>query len=328
MEISEMRSKPELNRALPDVLVLADLKPENIMQRLGARYHCHNAFAAAGLDGLIASAGANIRGLVTTGGRGADAALIAKLPALEIISVFGVGTDAVDLDAVRARGIKVTNTPDVLTDDVADFAIGLFLCGQRLIASGDRAIRAGLWSRPLEDHLPRSARRRRAGIVGMGRVGQAIAKRLSAFDAEIIYYKSRPIAGLGFRHFTDLTEMAVACDVLFVAVPGGAATKGLIGRQILDALGPQGLLINISRGSVIDEPALCAALTEGTLGGAGLDVFADEPDVPAALKEHPNTVLTPHIGSYTFETRQAMGQLVLDNLAAHFGGSALLTPVL
>ncbi len=313
------------NRA--EVLVLADLKPETIMQDLASRFTCHLGFDEAKRNDMIARHGRSVRGLVTTGTRGADAALIASLPALEIIAVFGVGTDAVALGAVRSRGVHVTNTPDVLTDDVADFAIGLYLSGLRLITRGDRAVRAGLWSAPLETDLPLSAQRRKVGIVGMGRIGQAIAHRLSVFDAEIAYAKSSPVADVPFRHFTDLTAMAEACEVLFVAVPGGAATKNLIGASVLEALGPQGLLINIARGSVVDEPALCEALTTGKLGAAALDVFADEPRVPPDLVALPNTILTPHIGSFTYEARREMGRLVVQNLTAHFSGANLVTPV-
>lgn len=311
----------------PEVLVLARLEPAPIVAGLEARFACRNAFEAPGLEALVATHGATIRGLVTTGGKGADAALIGSLPALEVISVYGVGVDAVDLAAARRRGIRVTNTPDVLTDDVADFAVGLFLSAIRLIAAGDRAVRAGQWATPLNGRLPPSARRRQVGILGFGRIGRAIAHRLAVFEADIAYCSRRPADDVPYRYFTDALSLAAASEVLFVTVPGGAATRGMVNRDVLEALGPEGLLVNVARGSVVDEPALCATLASGALGGAALDVFADEPNVPPALVALPNVVLTPHIGSFTYETRRAMGQLVIDNLAAHFAGRPLLTPV-
>lgn len=314
-------------RGAPEILVLSKLEPAAAMAELSARFTCYNAFESPGLETLIAAHGATIRGLVTTGGRGADAQLIDSLPALELITVYGVGVDAIDFATVRRRGIKVTNTPDVLTDDVADLAIGLFLAAARLIAAGDRAVRAGQWAKPLQSRLPHSARGRKAGIVGMGRIGKAIANRLAVFDAEIAYCKSQPASGVGYRYFADPVSLAAHCDVLFVAVPGGERTFRMIDDKVLDALGPGGLLVNVSRGSVVDEIALVAALESGRLGAAALDVFADEPNVPPALRGLDNVVLTPHIGSFTHETRLAMGQLVVQNADAYFSGHALLTRV-
>jgi lactate dehydrogenase-like 2-hydroxyacid dehydrogenase len=307
------------------VLVLSRLAPPQIAEALAGGFTCLNAFETPGLDALIAAHGAEIRALVTTGGRGAEAALIARLPALEIVSVFGVGIDAVDLTAAAARGIAVTNTPDVLTDDVADFAVALYLSAIRLVTAGDRAIRAGAWDRPLA--MPLSARGRKVGILGLGRIGKAIARLMEAFGAEIAYCKSRPDADVPYRFEPNPVALARSSEVLFVATPGGAATRGLVGREVIEALGAQGLLINIARGSVVDEPTLIAALEDGRLGAAALDVFATEPQVPDRLRSLDNVVLTPHIGSFTQETRTAMGQLVLDNLAAHFAGRPLLTPV-
>ena len=311
----------------PEILVLSKLEPAAAMAELSARFTCYNAFESPGLEALVGEHGHTIRGLVTTGGRGADARLIDSLPALELITVYGVGVDAIDFATVRRRGISVTNTPDVLTDDVADLAIGLFLAATRLIAAGDRAVRAGQWSAPLQSRLPLSARGRKVGIVGMGRIGKAIARRLAVFDAEIAYCKSKPASDIAYRYFPDPVSLAAYCEVLFIAVPGGAGTFRLIDRRVLDALGPGGLLVNVSRGSVVDEAALVAALESNSLGAAALDVFADEPNVPAELLRLENVVLTPHIGSFTYETRLAMGQLVIQNADAYFGGRALLTRV-
>ncbi len=269
---------------------------------------------------------ANARALMTSGGKGASAALIAALPKLEIIVVNGVGYDAVDMDAARARGVRVTNTPDVLTADVADMAIGLIIATYRGIAAGDRYVRDGGWAAKRPLRLMRTASGRRLGIVGLGRIGKAIAARAEPMMASIAY-TGRTQQDVPYAYYPDAETLAASVDVLVVVVPAGAGTDGLIDRRVLEALGSDGLLINVARGSVVDERALVDALVDGRLGGAGLDVFADEPNVPEALLTLDNVVLQPHRGSATIETRTAMGQLVVDNLKAHLAGQPLLTPV-
>lgn len=252
---------------------------------------------------------------------GAD--LLARLPALEIIAINGVGYDGLDLAALRARGVRVTTTPDVLTDDVADLAIGLMLAVQRRIAANDALVRRGGWKAPLGRH----ASCRRIGIFGMGRIGTAIAKRAAPFARELLYTARSPKA-VPWRFVPDIAALAAESDVLILAAPGTAATNHVVDAAVLDRLGPAGVLVNVARGSLVDEAALIDALWAGTIAGAGLDVFADEPHVPEALRTMEQVVLAPHQGSATAETRGAMAALVLANLDAHFAGEALPTPLL
>jgi len=266
---------------------------------------------------------AETRAIVGGGSSVVDAALLDRLPALEIIAIHGVGYDGIDLAATKARGIAVTTTPDVLTDDVADLAIGLMLAVQRRIVANDRAVRGGGW----QVDLARRASGRRIGIFGLGRIGKAIAERAAPF-ASALHYTARSAKPdfEGVFH-ADIASLAAACDVLIIAAPGGEATSHIVDAGVLEALGEDGILVNIARGSLVDEPALVAALQDGTIAGAGLDVFADEPAVPGALKAMDRVVLSPHQGSATVDGRAAMGALVVANLDAHFGGKALLTPL-
>ena len=284
----------------------------------------HKMWPAKDRSALIAEAGGRIRGIATTGGHGADAKLMAALPRLEIIACFGVGVDAVDLDAARQRGVIVTNTPDVLNECVADLAMGLTVATLRRISLGDRHVRAGSW---LKGALPLAEKvgGKTMGILGYGRIGKAIAKRAEAFG--IVYHGRKPQAGVAHKYYASLTEMARDCDVLMVICPGGAATYHLVNAEVLAALGPEGTLINVARGSVVDEPALVKALADGILGAAGLDVFESEPKVPEALFGMDQVVLQPHVGSATRATRKAMGDLTVDNLRAHFSGKPVLTQV-
>jgi lactate dehydrogenase-like 2-hydroxyacid dehydrogenase len=267
-----------------------------------------------------------VRFVQTTGFSGCPSDLMRALPNLEIVGVMGVGVDAVDLAQARARGIAVTNTPDVLNDDVADLGIALLLMAARHLALSDRYVRDGRWKRLGNQALATKVSGKRLGIVGMGRIGKVVARRAAAFDMDISYH-ARNAADVPYRHMPDLVAMARAVDFMIVIVPGGPGTKGLIGADVIAALGPQGILVNVSRGSVVDEPALVEALVCGRLGGAGLDVFADEPNVPEALLGLDNVVLAPHVGSGTNETRGAMADLVVNNLRAHLSGEKLLTPV-
>ncbi|AYJ87251.1 2-hydroxyacid dehydrogenase [Sphingomonas paeninsulae] len=263
------------------------------------------------------------RAIVGGGMSAVDAALIASLPALEIIAVHGVGHDRIDLDAATRAGVRVTLTPDVLTDDVADLAIGLMLAVQRRIPANDRAVRHGNWRVP----NGRRASGRRIGLFGMGLIGQSIASRAAPFASETLYTSRTAKAWLPYRFVPDLAELATASDVLIVAASGGTETAKAVNADILDRLGRDGVLINIARGGIVDETALVAALLEGRIYGAGLDVFAHEPIVPDALKTLDTVVLQSHQGSATQEARAAMAVLVLANLDAHFTGQPLLTAI-
>jgi len=307
-----------------DLLLVSTIHRASQAQ-LEANYVVHRLWEAVNRDDLLAQLAPRTEMLVTTGGAGASRELIQCLPQLRLIACFGVGVDAIDLAAARERGIAVTNTPDVLTDDVADLAIGLLLATMRGIVSGDRYVRAGRWlhgAMGVQSKVSGKA----LGIVGMGRIGQAIAMRAAAFGMSIAWTGPRT-KKLPWRYEPDLIALARGVDVLIAACPGGAATRGLISRAVLQALGPGGVFVNIARGSVVDEAALVDLLTTGKLAGAGLDVFSDEPNVPEALFALDNVVLQPHQASATRETRTAMGQLVIDNVAAFVAGRPLITPV-
>lgn len=253
--------------------------------------------------------------------------LIEALPNLEIISQFAVGTDNIDLAAAKARGIAVTNTPDVLTDDTADIALSLLLALSRRICESDMFVRVDKWRLNSAMPLGRTLKGKTAGIVGMGRIGQAIAKRCEAFGLKIVYNGKRKKEGVTYRFEPDLQKMAEESDYLILSCPGGAETRHMVHAPILEALGPEGYLINVSRGSVVHEEDLVNALVEKKIAGAGLDVYAIEPNVPEPLIKMDNVVLLPHVGSATIETRGIMGGLVVSNLLAHFRGDPLLTPV-
>jgi hydroxypyruvate reductase len=268
---------------------------------------------------------ADLTAIVTDGRHGASASVIQSLAKLRLIACHGVGVDAIDLDIARRRGVAVTTTPDVLTDDVADLAVALMLAVSRQIARGDAYARSGRWGR---DAFPlgRRVSGKTAGIVGLGRIGRAVASRLTAFNMRVAYASRRRTTD-SYEYFDDLSALARHVQYLIVTAPGGAATLGIISKEVLEALGPDGVLINVARGSVVDESALVEALLNDRLAGAGLDVFANEPSIPEALKTMPNVVLEPHQGSATVESRAAMTALVMDNLAAHFAGKPLISPL-
>ncbi len=267
-----------------------------------------------------------IRAIATEANRGADRALIAMLPKLEIISCFGVGVDAIDLAAARERNIPVTNTPDILTEDVADLAIGLMLASARQILIADRFVREGHWA-----HGPISFGRRvggkTIGVLGLGRIGRAIADRGAAFRMRVLYHGPRPKADAPYGYVESPVALAEQSDFLMVACKGGPQTRHLVSAAVIDALGSTGTLVNVARGSVVDEPALIASLVAGRLGFAALDVFDNEPSVAAELLGLPNVIVQPHHGSATVETRTAMGQLMIDNISARLEGRPLITPV-
>jgi len=280
----------------------------------------------ADAEALLAEHAQRIEVVVTAARYGCSAALIERLPRLRAVCSFGVGYDSIDVAAARSRDILVSNTPEVLNDCVADLAFGLLIDCARQMSRGDRLVRAGNWG---QGHLPlgHKVSGKRLGILGLGRIGAAIAKRSSGFEMQVRYHNRRPVTDSAYAYEASLHDLARWCDFLVVACPGGEVTRNLVDRSVLDALGPQGVLINVSRGSVVDEPALVSALQDGRLGGAGLDVYAHEPQVPAELLELPNVVLLPHIGSATEETRLAMEGLVLDNLRAFLERGEMLTAV-
>ena len=310
----------------PELLMIEPVMPE-IETKLDAAYQVHRLFRERDPKSFIASLGPRIRAIVTGGGTGVSNDIVDMLPKLEIIAINGVGTDAVDLEHARQRSVRVTNTPDVLTEDVADLGIALLLAAARRLCVGDRYVREGKWHRGEKLPLARKVSGKRLGIVGMGRIGRAIARRAEGFGMAIAYTDIRGVDELAYRYVPDLTQLASESDFLIVAASGGPQSRRVVNQAVLEALGPEGILVNIARGTVVDEPALVSALVEGRLGGAGLDVFEDEPIVPEELFELDQAVLQPHRASATIETRIAMGELVLRNLAAHFAGQALPTAV-
>jgi hydroxypyruvate reductase len=268
-----------------------------------------------------------ITAVAASGAVPVDARLIDALPALKIISVHAVGYDLTDVAHARSRGVVVTHTPDVLNDDVADLAILLALSVLRRLTVLDAYVRAGRWASDGPPPLSRSATGLRYGVLGLGRIGQAIARRLEPFAGDIAYHTRRPVADAPWRHVPDLVELARSVDVLIVIVPGGDATRGLVSAEVMEALGSTGVLVNVARGEVVDQDALIEALAAGRLGGAGLDVFADEPNVPRALIDNDRCVLTPHVASATVETRNAMAELMMANLEAVLADRPPVTPV-
>jgi lactate dehydrogenase-like 2-hydroxyacid dehydrogenase len=309
---------------LPNVLLLSPVRP-SVLAALQTDYTVHIFYNEADQPGWLAAHGGTIDAVVTAGHYGIPSSVMAALPALRIIAINGVGFDKVDLVTARTRGIRVTNTPDVLTEDVADLAVGLTIALLRRLPQADAYVRGGSWPKG-DMPLSRKVSGKRFGIMGLGRIGHAVAHRLAAFSSTI-GYTSNTEKAVPYTRYPDVVQLAAASDVLVVCAAASAATRRVVDRTVLDTLGPQGVLVNIARGSIVDEPALVAALQEGRLGGAALDVFEHEPNVPAELLTMPNVVLAPHIASATDETRAAMGQLALDNLAAFFSGKPLPTPV-
>jgi lactate dehydrogenase-like 2-hydroxyacid dehydrogenase len=308
-----------------EILITGPMYPPTLAE-LEQTYQAHRLWTAADKPALLASVAERITAVASSNSGGIDAATIGKLPRLKVVSHFGVGYDTVDVNAARARGVAVTNTPDVLTEEVADLTLGLLLATIRRIPQGDRYVREGKWLKGAMA-LTDSLQGKTVGIIGMGRIGRAIAKRCEAFGVTIAYQGPNQKRDVTWPYFADPVALAKDADIVIAACPGGEATRGLVSRAVIDAIGPKGFFVNIARGSVVDEPALIDALKENRIAGAGLDVFADEPRVPEAFLAMENVVLQPHVASATHPTRKAMGQLVIDNLAAHFAGKPLLTPV-
>ncbi len=311
--------------AKQNIVITSPMYPPTL-DALDAKFITHRLWQASDRASFLAPLANSVTAIATMGETGASAELMDALPKAKIIASNSVGVDAIDLAAAKARGIAVTNTPGVLTDCVADLGMALTLAVARRVAEGDRYVRSGQWPKSAMGFGTKLGGKT-MGIVGMGRIGQALAQRAAAFGMTIVYHSRHKKPELSFRYYDDLAAMATASDVLALVIPGGAATRHLVDANILAALGKTGFLVNIARGSVVDEAALVKALHDGVIAGAGLDVFADEPRVPEALFAMDNVVLQPHQASATHETRTAMGQLMIDNLQAHFAGTPLLTPV-
>jgi lactate dehydrogenase-like 2-hydroxyacid dehydrogenase len=310
-----------------DLLIYGPIRPI-LESGFPDQYVVHRAASHEQVDRLSPDVKQKLRGMAVTYHTmhtGKD--LQSQFPKLEMIASFGVGYDHIDSAYAREHNIVVTNTPDVLTEEVADVAMGLLIATLREFVKADKYLRSGLWQTHNYPLSVGSLRDRKVGFIGMGRIGQAIARRLEASRVPVVYHSRKPAAGVSYQHYPDLIEMAKAVDTLMVIVPGGASTSRIVNADVLKALGPRGVLINVARGSVVDEPALVAALKSGTILAAGLDVFANEPSVPDELKAMQNVVLLPHIGSASVVTRNAMDQLVVDNLKNWFAGKAPLTPV-
>lgn len=317
---------PVANPSDFDVLITGPVLPV-IREGLEARFNVHKLYEAPDKEAYIASHAAKIRALVGGHGHGRiDAAFMARFPNLRIVGNFGVGYDGVDAKWAGEHGILVTNTPDVLTDEVADLAIGLLIATIRRLPQADRHVRSGQW---LKGPFPLSStlRDKTMGILGLGRIGRAIATRAEAFGITLAYHGRNPQADVPYRYYADLETMARDVDILMVIAPGGAETRGIVSRQVMEALGPAGTLINVARGTLVDEPAMVDLLQGGKLGVAGLDVFEKEPHVPEALFGMENVVLLPHIGSASHYTRNRMGQLVVDNIVSFAEGRGPITPV-
>jgi lactate dehydrogenase-like 2-hydroxyacid dehydrogenase len=310
----------------PDVLLIWPSRPRQTAM-LEETYTLHRHDLAKDPEALVREVGARITAAATTGAKGLNRELIEKLPNLKLVASAGVGYDTIDIAACNERGILVTNTPDVLTDDVADLGLALILATQRGLVRGDRWVREGRWKREGMMPLMTTLSGKRLGIVGLGRIGKAVALRALPLGIEISYFGRSRQDAVPYRYYDDLQAMCRDVDILLLSCSGGEATRNLVNAAVLKALGPKGTLINISRGTVVDEPALIEALKTGGIAGAGLDVFASEPDANEALITMDNVVLYPHHSSGTVETRDAMAQLVVDNLAAFFAGKPLLTPV-
>jgi lactate dehydrogenase-like 2-hydroxyacid dehydrogenase len=309
----------------PDILLLTPLYAPTLAE-LELEFTVHKLWTAPDPDAFMHELSGRVRGAVTTGLAGFKRSHVEALPKLEIIACFGTAHGTLDLAAAKERRVIVTNTPDWMTETVADLALGLLIAVMRRICEADRFVRAGKWPAgpfPMGSEL----RGKTCGIVGLGNIGRGVARRAEAFGMSVCYYGPRQKPDVAYPYHADLEAMARLSDCLVVACPATAATRNLVDARILDALGPEGFLINVARGAIVDEPALIAALTSRRIAGAGLDVFRDEPRVPAELIAMEHVVIVPHIGSYTREIREERGAKLLANLRAHFAGKPVLTPV-
>ena len=310
----------------PDCLLMSPIN-DHVQDRLGEIVTVHRYWEAKDAEAMLKQLGPTVRSVVTGGGTGCPAEVIRALPMLELIASFGVGYDSIDVDAARAAGVRVTNTPDVLNDCVAEVALGLMLALCHRIPQSDRYVREGRWEQ--EGNMPLTAELtgRSVGILGLGRIGKTIATRLQAMKMRVVYHRRTEQADEPYAYYADLETMARDVDWMVLVAPGTRETKGIVSRHVMEALGPEGHLVNVSRGSLVDETALIELLEAGLLGGAALDVFAGEPHVPERLRNLENVVLMPHQGSASHKTRRAMGDLVVANIRAQMSGDPLLTPV-
>jgi len=298
-------------------LVIAAPTSEELERALTERFEVH-ALGNAPDATKLPSGAREARVLVTSGTRGASRALIDSLPQLGLIAVHGVGVDKIDIDHARAKGIEISTTPDVLTDDVADLAVGLVYAALRRIVVNDRFVREGRWEEGQRAILARRVAGRSIGILGLGKIGRAVAKRLAPTARELIYHNRLPVSDVPYRYVSDVPLLAAQSDILIITASGGPSSSHLVDATVLEALGPEGILINVARGSIVDEAALSTALREGRIAGAGLDVFANEPQVPADLLALPTLVVQPHQGSATVEARRDMAQLVIANIERYW----------
>ncbi|MEO1143591.1 MAG: 2-hydroxyacid dehydrogenase [Pseudomonadota bacterium] len=310
----------------PGMLLIGGATPR-MMDQFNEAFEVHIASQIDNLTEYLAENGENIGAIATSGKDGAPVEVMSALPNLKVISSYGVGYDGIDTQAAVDRGIIVTHTPTVLNKDVANTALMLILATSRRLIRDSDYLRSGEWEKHGEAPLTNSIEGSKVGIVGLGRIGETLAHKLSVFDCEISYHNRNEKPDSPYTYYGDLVEMAREVDSMVVITPGGPATRKLITREVMDALGPEGMLINIGRGPVVDEPELIKALQAGTLGCAGLDVFEKEPSVPAELLEMDNVTLTPHVGSSTRQTRQAMGDLTVENLVRYFTDGKVITPV-
>jgi lactate dehydrogenase-like 2-hydroxyacid dehydrogenase len=309
-----------------EILLIGPLKPV-VVRGLDAGCTVHKVAEAKDPDAFVA-AHSHVRAIACSDTRESiPGELMARLPELEIVSSFGVGYDHMDVKWAAAHNVVLTNTPGVLTEEVADTALGLLLCAVREFPQAERFLRAGKWLHQSYPLSKATLRNRTVGIAGMGAIGQAIARRLDAFSVPVVYHTRRKRPELSYLHYPNLVEMARAVDILLAIVPGGAATRNMIDAEVLDALGPDGIFINMARGSVVDEPALIEALKNKRIMAAGLDVYLKEPEVPQELLAMENVVLFPHLGSASVFTREKMDQLMVDNILAWAAGKPPLTPV-
>ncbi|MEM1286996.1 MAG: 2-hydroxyacid dehydrogenase [Pseudomonadota bacterium] len=312
----------------PDILQVGPY-PEWDQAPLDQAFTTHKFFEAPDQGAFLERVGESVRGIATRGELGASKDMISACPNVEVISVYGVGYDAVDLDACKARGIRVTNTPDVLTKDVADLGVAMMLAQSRAVLAADTWVRDGSWAAKGLFPLQSRVWGKRVGILGLGRIGLEVGKRVAAFDMDVAYSaQSEKLEARDWTFIPDPVELARRSDILFVTLAASSATRHIVNRDVIDAVGPEGMIVNISRASNIDEDALIAALESGRLGSAALDVFEGEPALDPRFLKLPNVLVQPHHASGTVETRKAMGKLVRDNLSAHFAGEPLLSPVL
>lgn len=308
-------------------MLLIGTATPRMMEAFAAEFTVHERDKIEDLAGFLAQSGAKIEAIATNGHAGVPREIMDGTPNLKVISCYGVGYDAIDVEAAKAKGVIVTHTPNVLNNDVANTAIMLMLAVSRRLLRDDQWVRSGNWKSKGNAPLTTSIEGKRVGIVGLGRIGETIARKLEAFSCDIVYHTRNIKPDSPYRHYADLLQMAADVDYLVVITPGGTSTNKLVSRQVMDALGPQGTLINVARGTVVDETEMVKALQDGRLGNAGLDVFEKEPHVPEELFAMENVVLIPHVASATVETRQAMGDLTVENLVRFFREGVVTSPV-